>query len=255
MHDRIIALAVAVALLIAACGSDQDPALPVETTSATTTESPATSAGTGATTGEASHPENVTFETSDGLTLEGRILQGDATWVVLGHMFPADMASWFEFADRIAAAGHTAFVYNNRGYGSSDGDKNDPRVATDGAAALDLARTRGATEIFYFGASMNGAAALALAAREDLAGIVTLSGVPEFGDTDGLAVIADITEPKLFIAAQDDFGAVDDAEDFFDRSAEPRELLIFDVGGHGTEMFEENADLLTETLLRFIAEH
>lgn len=269
MHNRIISIGLTAALTVTACSSDGDAALPAETTQAPATTLSATSEATGeastttttevatteAVTTKAVGPEDVTFDTSDGLTLQGRILPGDSTWVVLGHMFPADMSSWFEFAEQVAAAGHTAFAFNNRGYGSSDGDRNDPRVGTDGAAALELARSRGAAKIFYFGASMNGAAALLLAAQEDLAGIATLSGVPQFGDADGLAVITEIAEPKLFIAARDDSGAVGDAEDFFDRSSEPRELLVFEVGGHGTDMFGENGEVLTETLLRFIAEH
>jgi hypothetical protein len=112
-----------------------------------------------------------------------------------------------------------------------------------------------AERVFYFGASMNGAAALAVAAADDLSGIATLSGVREFGDTNGIDVVALIDEPKVFIAAQDDFGAVDDAEQFFDLSMEPKQLLVFDVGGHGTDMFGENGPLLTETLLGFLAEH
>lgn len=253
MHKPVASLVVVFVLAACSSGSPTSSTPP----SGATTNPPDTTVavGTSETSARPTGPEGITFPTGDGLVLEGRIVGSGSTWVVLGHMLPADMTSWFPFAEAAASAGYTALTYNNRGYGDSDGDKNDPRLATDAEAALQVARSRGAQRIFFFGASMNGAAALAVAAAGELAGIATLSGVPEFGDTNGIDVISGIEEPKLFVAAQDDFGAVDDAREFFDRSSEPKELLIFDVGGHGTDMFGANEGLLTETLLRFIADH
>ena len=47
-----------------------------------------------------SHP--VTFESRDGVTLEGRLFGDGSTGVVLSHMQPADQRSWFAFANRLA---------------------------------------------------------------------------------------------------------------------------------------------------------
>lgn len=194
----------------------------------------------------------VRFLTADGLSLEGvRFGEGPA-WVVLGHMRPADMTSWFGFAMAAADRGLVALTYNNRGYGASDGDREDYDVGIDALAAIRFAREGGAEKIFYVGASMNGTAALYVGAREDLAGIASLSGVPEFAGTDGMGSTAAVGAPKLFVAARDDGNRWEFAEAFYRASSEPRTLLLFDAGGHGTAMFEENEAELTAALLDFL---
>ena len=47
----------------------------------------------------------VTFESRDGVTLEGRLFGDGSTGVVLSHMRPADQRSWFAFANRLADDG------------------------------------------------------------------------------------------------------------------------------------------------------
>lgn len=235
-HVHVVA-AVIVAVLAAGCGDDGGPA---------TTTPTATSNGPF---------ESVAFDTTDGFALEGRLYGGGPIWVILGHMLPADQDSWSGFARDAAAAGYTVLTYNNRGHGESQGNRNDPSVGVDADAALRFARSRGAVHPFYFGASMNGAAAMALAAREDLGGIATLSGVQAFGDTDGIGALPDVTEPKLFVAARDDQRAVNDLREFLIVADDPKSDLILDIGGHGTDMFDENRLLLTQTLLDFLAEH
>jgi pimeloyl-ACP methyl ester carboxylesterase len=111
------------------------------------------------------------------------------------------MTSWFDFAMAAADRGLVALTYNNRGYGASDGDREDYDVGIDALAAIRFAREGGAEKIFYVGASMNGTAALYVGAREDLAGIASLSGVPEFAGTDGMGSTAGVGAPKLFVAA------------------------------------------------------
>jgi pimeloyl-ACP methyl ester carboxylesterase len=195
----------------------------------------------------------VTFATADGLTLQGRLYPGGTTWVLLAHMFPADMTSWFDFAAAAQQAGFSALAYNNRGYGGSDpGSPLD--VGADAAAALAFARANGADAVFFFGASMNGAAALFLAAGEDLAGIASLSGVPEWDNTPGLERAPGVVEPALFVAAEDDGGAVESARLMADAVGGPSEVVVYPTGGHGTDMFGDNPGL-TDLLLDFIRQH
>lgn len=197
----------------------------------------------------------VTFETSDGLSLEGVRFGSGPVWVVLGHMRPADMTSWFDFAGVAAERGYTALAYNNRGYGRSQGVQDAYDVAADGLAAIRYARGEGAGKIFYLGASMNGTAALYLGAREDLAGIAVLSGVPEFAGTDGLGCVPAVSAPKLFVAARDDTGKAEFAQAFHAAASEPKRLALFEEGGHGTAMFRANERALTAALLEFIADY
>ena len=58
----------------------------------------------------------VTFESRDGVTLEGRLFGDGSTGVVLSHMRPADQRSWFAFANRLADEGYLVLTYDFRGY-------------------------------------------------------------------------------------------------------------------------------------------
>ncbi len=227
-------------------------AAPTTTTpAATTTIAPTTTTTTSTTTTLPPGPQDITLQTADAVTLEGRQWPGGTTWVVLGHMRPSDMTSWFGFAEVVAGEGFSALVYNARGYGNSEGDGFE--VGTDALAAITFAREHGATGVIYIGASMNGAAAVFAAAEEDLLAIAALSAVPEFFGTQGLARAPEVTEPSLFVAAEDDGNAAADAEAYADAVAGPSETVVYPTGGHGTSMFE-NPDLET-ILLEFVVTH
>jgi alpha/beta superfamily hydrolase len=238
-------------LIAAACGDDGTSP---NTTGATTSIAATTSTVAPPATAAPDRYRPTELTTADGLTLEARVYPGSSTWVVLGHMRPADMSSWSRVAEALQDAGHSVLIYNNRGYGESDGDRQPFNLGVDAEAALALARSQGAGVIVYGGASMNGATAIYLGATQDLAGIFTLSGVPQMPSLGGVdGYLADITEPHLFIAAEDDGLAASDARHFYDSSSEPREILIYESGGHGTDMLAANPDL-EDVILGFVAE-
>jgi len=243
--ERRLALCVALAALLAACGG--------EVSSGTTTGGASSTSpdGGASTVAAATAPRDVRFPTPDGLNLEGRLFPAGPTWVLLGHMRPADMASWFDFAAVLQQAGYTALAYNNRGYGNSD-DGAPLDVGADAQGALAFARVSGAEAVLFIGASMNGAAALFLAAEEDLAGIATLSGAPEWDNTPGLSRAGEVTEPALFVAARNDGDAALVADAMGASVAGNAQVIIYPTGGHGTAMFAANPGL-ADLLLRFVA--
>ena len=125
----------------------------------------------------------VTFESRDGVRLEGRLFGHGSTAVVLSHMRPADQRSWFEFANRLADEGYLVLTYDFRGYcpggdgGCSQGELQISAIWQDVLGAMDLVRSQGATTVALVGASMGGTASLVAAAQEgvDVAAVVTLS--------------------------------------------------------------------------------
>ncbi|MDX1691324.1 MAG: alpha/beta hydrolase [Acidimicrobiia bacterium] len=271
---RLVTALLLLGLVTAACGDDDaatptthadDPttttavaptstAAPTTTTTAATTttaDDPGTTAAT-ETTVAPTDPEAVRFETSDGLSLEGRVYPGSNAWVILGHMFPADMADWFPLAEELQRHDLTVLAYNNRGYGASDPGELD--IALDARAALAFARDQGAEIVVYAGASMNGAAALDLAAAEDLAAIVTLSGVPAFAGTDGLGAADDVDEPGLFVAAEDDPTAVTAARAFAETTPGEDTIVIYESGGHGTTLLRTRPEVFEE-IVGFVRSH
>ncbi len=93
----------------------------------------------------------VTFESRDGVTLEGRLFGDGSTGVVLSHMQPADQRSWFAFANRLADDGYVVLTYDFRGYcpggdgGCSQGELQISAIWQDVLGAMDFIRSQGAT--------------------------------------------------------------------------------------------------------------
>ena len=101
MGRRTAAVLLCAALLFSACGSDPAPE---------------------STTGEPPDPGRAfSIVTEDDLQLEALAWGSGEEYVILAHMRPADMSSWFDFARVLADEGYTAVAFNFRGYGESGG--------------------------------------------------------------------------------------------------------------------------------------
>lgn len=236
LGKTVLPITTAAAIIVAACSGQ------VESAATTTSETEATAGGDGV-----ASQTDVTLATEDGLVLEATVYPGSTSWVVLGHMLPADKDSWRSLAAALQRRGYSVLAYNNRGYGNSGGGRQPYALLTDAEAALSFAADSGAQSIVYGGASMNGAAALVLGAEHDLAGIFTLSAVPSFpGVEDAISSVPDIAEPKLFVAAEDDGDAADDARDYFDHASDPRQMIILEQGGHGTRLLSADPTLIVQ---------
>ena len=83
--------------------------------------------------------KEITFESTDGVTLSGRLFgpnEGSAG-IVLAHMFPSDQSAWYFFANRLGEQGYRVLTFDFRGYcpggdaGCSEGEKNIPAIWQD----------------------------------------------------------------------------------------------------------------------------
>jgi pimeloyl-ACP methyl ester carboxylesterase len=236
---RTTTLLIAITLVLAACAGDE---------AATTTAAPEPTATTEAsTTTEAvsMDPRDVTF-TSGGFALEATEWPGGTTWVVLGHMLPADKDAWTGLAEQLQEAGYSVLAYNNRGYGASEGDREPFALYTDAAAAITYAQEGGARQIVYGGASMNAANAMKLGVYYDFAGIVALSPVRTFPSAENaLSAAFDVYEPTLFVAAEDDGDSVDVLDRFLDQISGGGDWIVIPRGGHGTDMLDADLELVS----------
>jgi pimeloyl-ACP methyl ester carboxylesterase len=204
----------------------------------------------------------VSFESADGVSLEGRLFGDGSTAVVLSHMLPADQRSWFAFADRLADEGYLVLTYDFRGYcpggegGCSQGDRDISAIWQDVLGAEDFVRSRGATEVALVGASMGGTASLVAAGQEgeDIEAVVTLSA-PE--SIEGLVADAALLQReqanKLFIAGVGDATAAASAQHLGDIAPPPKRVAIVPVDDHGTDLLTgargEEVQRLIETYL------
>lgn len=242
--NRTVAVVLTFSVVASACASAaSDEPEPTAATSTGQEEGPADGAGV----------VDVILTTSDGLDLDATLYEGGVNWVVLAHMLPADKESWHALAAALQLRGFSVLAYNNRGYGDSEGAREPYSLLVDADAAFNHATDNGAAGIIYGGASMNGAAAIALGASKDLMAVFTLSAVPSFPNVpDAADSLGDITEPALFVAAQDDGNAAANAEVFAAGTASG-EAMILDAGGHGTRMLDAHPELI-ETIVDWVAE-
>jgi pimeloyl-ACP methyl ester carboxylesterase len=207
----------------------------------------------------------VSFESTDGVALQGRLFGDGSTAVVLSHMRPADQRSWFGFADRLADQGYLVLTYDFRGTcpggegGCSRGDRDIAAIWQDVLGAEDFVRSQGATKVALVGASMGGTASLVAAGQEgeDLEAVVTLSA-PE--SIEGLVADASLLQRvpanKLFIAGLGDAEAAASAEHLEAIAPPPKRIAIIPADDHGTDLLtgsrgEEVARLIETYLAQF----
>lgn len=200
--------------------------------------------------------ENVGIPLEEGVTLRGRLFGPQhEIGVILSHMRPNDQSAWFEFAEELADEGYAALTFDFRGYGETGGDKDFGKLDEDLAAALRFMRDRGKERVFLIGASMGGTASLVVAAQEDVAGVVAVSAPSRFEDQDGLSAVPDVTEPKLFIASEDDTAALG-FEELLEAAGEPKEQEVYSGNAHGTNLLQsEHAAAFRQRILQFLQDH
>jgi dienelactone hydrolase len=203
----------------------------------------------------------VTFEATDGVTLEGRVFGADGgsdLGVVLSHELPEDQTIWWDFAERLAEEGYLVLTYNFRGYcpggegGCSEGGKSIASIWQDTMGAIGYLRSQGASRLALIGSSMGGTASIVAAAQDEgsVQVVVTLSApVSIEGLTVTPAMLQDITAAKLFLAGSGDSSAAADAQAFFQDASLPKRVEIVASDAHGTLLLTEGPSELVRSYI------
>jgi pimeloyl-ACP methyl ester carboxylesterase len=197
--------------------------------------------------GAAVRERDVSFETSDDLTLTGRVFGRGKVGVTLAHMFPADATSWYPAARRLARAGYMAVAFNFRGYANSEGDKQVGKSTMDIEAAMNFLRRSGARDIVFVGASMGGTASIIGAETLDPLGVVSVSAPLRFMGLDAPAVAGRVQRPVLLLAARGDgpaFSAVEELE----RGLPNPEAKLYEGDAHGTNLLADRPEAIDEII-------
>jgi len=201
--------------------------------------------------GSSAGSNEITFESTDGVMLSGRLFGPDegTAGVVLAHMFPSDQSAWYFFANRLGERGYRVLTFNFRGYcpggdaGCSEGEKNIPAIWQDLEGAVELLRSEGVTRFGLVGASMGGTASLIVAAKQgqDIDAVVTLSAPTSIeGLEAGVDVLAEVSAAKLFIAGHEDVEAAESVDTLYGESLQPKRPVILTTGDHGTDILTGN---------------
>jgi len=258
-----IALLFLATLLVACGGSDNNNASATATPTTAAAASPQPTAAEGKPTAEAAitgvADEPVRFETTDGVAISGHLYSAGGPKrkvAVLAHEFPRDQTAWTGFAQELANRGIDALTFDFRGYGETGGDKDVSKIDLDLEAAVRFIGSRDYPQVYIFGASMGGTAALKVAARLELAGVVTLSAPTDFMGLDARDDVANVAEPKLFTAARGDDGAPAAVDYFMQHSLQPKLSVIFDASEHGTDLLRgQSGNLLKKQIYDFLDQY
>ncbi len=197
--------------------------------------------------------EHVSFTTSDGVLLRGHLYGRGSTGVILAHMYPADQSDWTDFARVLAAHGYQALTFDFRGFTESDGQSGTEFADVDLLAAYQFLRPR-VSRIFIAGASLGSEAAILVAAREQVAGIICISTPTSFGGLDVEPVVREVRAPILFVTSAEDPLVAGQPEILYKLATAPKSIEIYPGNAHGTAiLYGPHATELQSLMLRFIA--
>lgn len=212
-------------VLAAACGAGGSSATPDE--------------------GDGVSERDVRFETSDGVTLTGRLFGRGKVGVTLAHMFPADATSWYPAARRLAQAGYMSLAFNFRGYATSEGEKSIAKAPSDIEAATTYLRESDARDVVFVGASMGGTASMVAAEQLDTLAVVSVSSPLRFMGLDAPAVAGRIQRPVLLLVARGD-GPAFAAVEALERALPNPETKIYEGDAHGTNLLADRPEAIDE---------
>lgn len=257
MSSARLALVVFLALLLAACGGKEEaPVSPTGSPVASLTLAAPTTPAAGQATATPVTGVPVSFTTEDNVTIKGRLFGGGETAVVFAHMYPNDQQAWWGFASEVAGQGYAALTFDFRGYGETGGSKDIAHIDRDLAAAVRYLREEGYKRVILVGASMGGAAALKVAARDEfkglVVGVVAVSAPQAFQGLVARDDVPNIKAPMLFVASQDDGVAFESLEAFYDTATGPKQQQVYSGNVHGTGLLQgEHAAEFKALLLDF----
>ena len=194
--------------------------------------------------------EDMTFKSTDGLTLDGTFfaVDGGKRVVIFAHGAVFDKTSWFPQAEKLQAKGIAALTFNFRGYGKSEaGPKSN--LKNDVLGAIAFAKTRDFAKIALVGGSMGGTAILdALNGLDD----TSIDRVVLLAPAGG-ARLKKTEIDKLFLVAEGD-SLRDRVKELHAASAEPKGLVVFPGSAHAQHVFKVPEGAAVEAkLLDFLA--
>ncbi|MEM8696746.1 MAG: alpha/beta hydrolase [Pseudomonadota bacterium] len=167
-------------------------------------------------------PERISVTTEDGLDLTGLYwapADGHDSIILVLHGRRDNAGRMAGYVQRLIESGHGVLVASYRGFNDNPGSPTEAGLITDALSFHRFASERLGEDgdVYVFGHSLGGAVAIQLAARETLAGVVTLGtfsdldeAAPYFSEIfipdnwESIVALAGVEEPMLFIHGAED---------------------------------------------------
>jgi alpha/beta superfamily hydrolase len=202
--------------------------------------------------------KTVSFPTQDGGVVFADEYGAGEKSVILAHGGQFNKESWAKQAQILRRAGFHVLAIDFRGYGKShgpgDSDPEDALLYSDVLAAVHYLRQNGARSVSVIGGSMGGSAA----------GDASIRSKP--GEIDRLVLLGAAPNDQadklksaiLYIVARDD--ANDDGprlpkiREQYDRSPQPKKLIVLDGSAHAQWLFQTpQSERVMREILSFLS--
>jgi pimeloyl-ACP methyl ester carboxylesterase len=187
--------------------------------------------------------KHVTIDTPDGERLDAIEMGTGPDVAILSHGDTGTKEGFYRLVGPLAADGWRVIDYDARGVGESTGGPEDDRP-TDVRAVVAYARDTGAESILLVGASLGASLSIAMAHELDADALVSLSAPALVFDAADAAAALGETIPVMFAAAEGNEPYASDARSLAEAAGV--DAVIVDGDGHGTGMFGDNPDLITQ---------
>ena len=223
-----------------------------------------------------SQVETVTFRTDDDLSLNGWFVMSPADpalgTVIVFNGNAANRAYRAPLAGALRDHGYQVLLFDYRGYGGNAGAPSEAGLLADARAARAYVLGRAdvdASRLVYFGESLGGAVAIALAGEHEPAAMVLRSPFTSLVDVGrvhypflpvslflwdrfaSIDTIGDITCPLLVVAGdRDRIVPVGQSRRLFDAARGPKDLVIL-AGDHNDPQVGAGAEMIA-AVVRFL---
>ena len=198
--------------------------------------------------------EEVAFDTSDGLTLQGWFTppEGRSPVVIVFNGNAGNRGDRIPLGTGLTDEGFGVLLFDYRGYGGNPGHPSESGLARDARAAMTWVRMKAPTHpVVYFGESLGAAVAIELALDHPPAVMVLRSPFTSLADVaaehywflpvrallwdeyPSIERINEVATPTLVIAGSaDSIVPLDQSRAIYDAAADPKELLVIDGADH-----------------------
>ena len=207
--------------------------------------------------------ESIFLTTKDGVKIAANYRNVDISkyqqpigWLVLIHMMPATKESFHQLAEEFQNIGYESIAIDLRGHGESD--KGSESILDLEIAVDYLVKNRGAKsdKISFIGASIGANLSLQYISEhsEFKTAILLSPGLNYRGiKTEPMVKNLKAGQKVFFVSARDDGDNAEENQKLYDLTPENviNKIKIYRTGGHGTDILENQAELVTE-LVKFI---
>jgi pimeloyl-ACP methyl ester carboxylesterase len=205
---------------------------------------------------DVSRAKQVAFANGAGGQLRGTVFGTGSTGIVLANQANSSRCPWEDKVGNFTDRHYRVLAFDFAGHGDS-ADAKQVSGADDVAAAAALLRSEGATTVVLIGASKGAGAVLAAAATitPPVAAVGSLSGGIESDGTDLKQVVAKLTMPVLYVAADLDSSAADNVTTLAPLTTAPgtEQHVVTSTAAHGIAMLVDDA--VKDMVTGFVGKH